>query len=77
MHGMNPELLNVIRGLSGLSQKGMADRLNVSQSLITKLERGERIISDDVRKKVTGEFGLTPELLRQLDDLIKTFNNGK
>lgn len=75
MNGMKPELFNVIRRLNGLTQRAMADRLSVSRSLVTKIESGDRVITDDVRRKLTGEFGLTPELLRRLERLIETFNN--
>ncbi|KMJ59392.1 hypothetical protein AB685_00425 [Bacillus sp. LL01] len=70
---MKPELFAVIRKLNGLSQQAMADRLDVSRSLIAKIELGERGVSADLYGKITQQFQLSLELRRQVERLVETF----
>ena len=46
------------RESEGLSQKELAQQLNEKASLIRKLEQGNSLPSDDVRKKVEGALGI-------------------
>jgi len=46
------------RESSGLSQKELAQQLNEKASLIRKLEQGNSLPSDDVRKKIEKSLGI-------------------
>jgi putative transcription factor len=55
------ERIRTARESAGLSQAELGDQLNEKASFIRKLERGESLPSDDLRKKL--ERGLDIELL--------------
>lgn len=57
MYSLDKKLFAMIRKLNGLSQAQMAARLQVSTSLITKIETGERKCLPKLSEKVTQEFG--------------------
>jgi len=46
------------RESNGLSQRELAQQLNEKASLIRKLEQGNSLPSDDVRKKIEGALGI-------------------
>lgn len=63
-------LLDMLYGLrvgSGLKQQDLADRIGVNQSLISKIENGERRIDLIELKHIIEAMGL------QLTDFIKEF----
>lgn len=72
---MKPKLFTTIRKLNGLTQQDMADRLGVSRSLIMKIENGDRALTADVRNKLMNNLTLTPELLAEINRLIKTLED--
>jgi transcriptional regulator with XRE-family HTH domain len=53
---MNPQLLWMIRTTNKLTQEAMANRIGVSQSLLTKIERGERAITKKTESKILAVF---------------------
>lgn len=59
---MNNKISNNIKALresSGLTQANIAHFLNVDQSLISKIEKGERSLSSDAIEKLAYLFGVT------------------
>jgi transcriptional regulator with XRE-family HTH domain len=60
--------LRDLRIKSGLTQRSLADKLTVSESFISQLERGERQMSLDMLRKYAGVISVKPEeILRALD----------
>lgn len=49
---MDTKLFATLRKLEGLSQRQYADKLNVSRSLVTKVEAGDRDLSEDLAERV-------------------------
>ena len=47
-----PNIFRKIREQSGLTQQQMADKLGVSRSAIGMYENGERLPSDEVKKRI-------------------------
>ncbi|WP_368298540.1 helix-turn-helix domain-containing protein [Cytobacillus firmus] len=61
---MNNELIKYLRGLSNLSQKELAERIGVHQSLISKLENGTAEVTQRTQDKLLQVFndaGITPQ----------------
>lgn len=50
------EALRLLRLYIGLSQSEIADKLNVSQSLISDVERGSKAVSMELMQKYSEEF---------------------
>jgi len=55
------EHLKTLREQSGLTQMNLADFLKVDQSLISKIEKNERVVSVDMLERIASLFGLTIE----------------
>ncbi|MBP1948478.1 helix-turn-helix domain-containing protein [Virgibacillus litoralis] len=55
---MDRHLFKNIRELNGLSQYEMAAKIEVSRSLVAKVETGDRGLTLDIVKKVKQEFGV-------------------
>jgi transcriptional regulator with XRE-family HTH domain len=72
---MTIEELRFIRISRGLSVRDFAKRINVSYSLISRIEGGERRLTDSVKNKIAGAFGLTDEKLLAIKLLIKEVKN--
>jgi transcriptional regulator with XRE-family HTH domain len=53
---MNHELIRHLRMLSGLSQNELAEKLEVHQTLVSKIEAGERIIQPQTERKLHAIF---------------------
>lgn len=53
---MNHELIKHLRMLSGLSQNDLAEKLGVHQTLISKIEAGERLIQIETERKLLEVF---------------------
>ena len=51
--------IKTLRVEMGLSQSNIASFLNVDQSLISKVEKGERILSADMLEKLACLFGVS------------------
>lgn len=55
--------IKVLREQSGFTQSNIANFLEVDQSLISKIENNERIITSDMLEKLSALFGVTVDSL--------------
>ena len=55
------ENIRVLRENAGFTQSGLAQFLGVDQSLVARIEKGERSISADMLEKLSPLFGVTVE----------------
>lgn len=73
---MTPDIMKLIRVQQRLSQEDFADRVGVSRSLISQIERGEKRLTNDTAIKIKRTFGITDKGLMRLIDLnasLKSF----
>ncbi|GMN97980.1 hypothetical protein PthstB1num2_00200 [Parageobacillus thermoglucosidasius] len=68
---MTAKQIRLIRRLHEMTRAQFADRVGLSVSLIKKLERGERNITERSRRKIMQAFGLTTAQLEKLNETIK------
>jgi transcriptional regulator with XRE-family HTH domain len=54
---MQRETFKAIRTLNGLSREQFARNIGVSRSLVSYIEQGRRIISDETKRKVHAVYG--------------------
>ncbi len=59
------ENIKKLRENIGISQKSIALFLGVDQSLISKIEKGERILSADMLEKLANLFGVSVEAIER------------
>lgn len=57
--------IRVLRDNAGFTQNNLAQFLGVDQSLISKVEKGERSLSADMIEKIASLFGVTVEQLEK------------
>lgn len=57
------ETIKSLRDQSGFTQMNLAKYLKVDQSLISKIEKNERVITSDMLDRLSTLFGITPEVL--------------
>lgn len=55
------ETIKALREQSGFTQMNLAKYLKVDQSLISKIEKNERVITSDMLDKLSSLFGITPD----------------
>ena len=65
MNFFNPDRLKLAREQQGLSQKALAEGLEVVQSEISKIESGRRVPSDEFLGKAADFFGYAPSFFVQ------------
>ncbi len=59
------ENIRILRGKAGFTQSNLAEFLNVDQSFVSKVEKGERSLTAELIEKIAVLFGVTVE---QLED---------
>ncbi len=64
------ENLRILRDSAGYNQRSIATFLGVDQSLISKIEKGERSISADMLDKLSSLYGIMPSTL--VNDVVAT-----
>ena len=52
------DALRLVRLYWGLSQKGIADELEISQSMISEIERGAKAVSMDILEKYSAKLNI-------------------
>jgi len=73
---MTAEQLRLIRLLNGLSQRSFAKSLNLSHPLISKIERGDRVVTQATKRRVMEVFGVSDEKLTRLQLTKEMLNDG-
>ncbi|WP_051287307.1 helix-turn-helix domain-containing protein [Paenibacillus taiwanensis] len=73
---MSPETFRTIRVMYGLTQQEYADLLGCSVSLVSKIEKGHRNLTYDIRFKVLDSFPLTKDVLARISTLQMELNEG-
>jgi transcriptional regulator with XRE-family HTH domain len=63
---ITPEVFKKIREVHGLSMSQFGELLNVSKAQICFIEKGERPLSDRIRRKLIDEFLLTSESISEI-----------
>lgn len=59
------ENIRLLRDNAGFTQDNLAKFMGVDQSLISKVEKGERSLSADMIEKIASLFGVTVEQLEE------------
>ncbi|MCC5802253.1 helix-turn-helix domain-containing protein [Rossellomorea vietnamensis] len=72
---MDRQVMRFIRTSNGLTAREFASKVNVSYSLISRIEGGDRRLTDRVKQKIMVAFGLTEEKLVSIKLLISEINN--
>jgi transcriptional regulator with XRE-family HTH domain len=54
---MKRETFKAIRTLNGLSREQFARHIGVSRSLVSYIEQGRRIISDETKRRIHAVYG--------------------
>ncbi len=54
------DTIKALREQSGFTQMNLAKYLKVDQSLISKIEKNERVITSDMLDRLSSLFGITP-----------------
>jgi DNA-binding transcriptional regulator YiaG len=73
---MTAKQIRLIRRLHEMTRAQFADRVGLSVSLIKKLERGERNITERSRRMIMQAFGLTAAQLEKLNEIKEMIENG-
>ena len=55
--------IRALRENAGFTQNSLAKFMNVDQSLVSKIEKGERSLSSDMLEKLSALFGVTVDQL--------------
>lgn len=63
--------IKVLRESTGYNQQNIAAFLDVDQSLISKIEKGERNISSDMLEKLASLFGVSVDSIIHANTTIK------
>lgn len=64
-----------LRERAGLQQKEFAERIELAQSTVSRLERGQALVDWQLFSRTAGAFDMTPQELEQLvDDATKRAN---
>lgn len=58
---MNKNIFKSVRLYLGMSQSEFADFLQIGQSSVSKIEAGQRRVSDGIRAKIARQFEVTDE----------------
>lgn len=63
-------LLRELRETQGRSLRGAASDLSVTASYLSRLERGERGLSEEVRERISSYYGISSELLALMEGVV-------
>ncbi|WP_398293150.1 helix-turn-helix domain-containing protein [Sporosarcina aquimarina] len=66
IHILNADNLATVRSFHGLTQRQLADLLDVSQPYIAQVEAGARPMTDNLNAKITTAIDLSPDKLAQI-----------
>ncbi|MFL1674819.1 helix-turn-helix transcriptional regulator [Paenibacillus dendritiformis] len=73
---MSPETFRMIRIIYGLTQQEYADVIGCSVSLVSKIEKEQRNLTHDIRRRVYEVFPLTEDVLVRVTMLHAELNEG-
>lgn len=63
-------LLRELRETEGRSLRGAASDLSVTASYLSRLERGERGYSEELRERISSYYGISSELLAIMEGVL-------
>lgn len=72
---MDREILRFIRQSNKLTVREFGAKVSVSYTLISRIEGGDRRLTDRVKRKVMDAFGLTEDKLATINLLINEIKN--
>ncbi|MBT2682642.1 helix-turn-helix transcriptional regulator [Bacillus sp. ISL-37] len=72
---MSGEFIRVIRTTHHLSVRDFAKRIQVSPSLVSRLEGGGRNVTKRIEGRVIGAFGICEDKLASINLLINEIKN--
>ena len=70
---MKPILIKYCRGISGLTQKELADKAGVNHSLISRIESGDKPVTTETEQKIMKVFadvGIDTEIIQHINSII-------
>jgi transcriptional regulator with XRE-family HTH domain len=72
---MTGDTIKILRTAEKLSTRDFARKINVHYSLISRMEGGDRRVTEKIQKRIVVAFGLTDEKLYAIKLLINQFKN--
>lgn len=70
---LTAEDMRKIRRVYKLTLRDMAALCDCSLSMVSMIERGERVLSDGIAMKLVDEFDLTAEKVERIVDIYETY----
>lgn len=68
------ENIRILRDKAGFTQSNLADFINVDQSFVSKVEKGERSLTAELIEKIAVLFGVTVEQIESQDTVATKFS---
>lgn len=74
---LNGEVIRIVRVNLGINQRKLALKAGVSNALIGHIERGERVLTEDVEQRIRNAMSLDNEGIRTIVEANRTITNSK
>lgn len=67
---VNPEMVTLARESQGLTQPELANKLSISQALLSRIEAGLRSVDEDLLNKLANELSFQPNFFQQKETIF-------